>query len=84
MSASGAPQAAVDGAVSALTHAQGNVMGLAGASLGSGFQVVYRVAAIAATVSALLTLFIPSRNVDAPVTDEELARTVEVEADTQA
>lgn len=84
MSASGAPQAAVDGAVSALTHAQGNVMGLAGASLGSGFQVVYRVAAIAATVSALLTLFIPSRNVDAPVTDEELARTVEVSAETQA
>ncbi|WP_417563106.1 MFS transporter [Microbacterium sp.] len=85
MSASGAPATAVDGAVSALQGAQGDIMGLAGSTLGSGFQVVYLVAATAATVSAMLTLFfIPSKRVDTPVTDEELARTVKVEAPTES
>nr|WP_274636719.1 MFS transporter [Microbacterium bovistercoris] len=80
LGASGAPQATVDGAIAALSGSQGDIMGLAGASLGSGFQVVYLVAAIAATASAVLTLFIPSNRADVPVTDAELAKTVKVEA----
>lgn len=79
LTASGAPQSAVDSAVSALTGSQADVMGLAGTSLGSGFQTVYLVAAIAATASALLTLFISGKHVDAAVTDSEMAQTVEVE-----
>ncbi|MEQ6896324.1 MFS transporter [Microbacterium sp. KR10-403] len=80
LTASGAPQATIDGAVSALTASQGDIMGLAGASLGSGFQVVYLVGGIAATVSAVLTLFMPGKKADAPVTAEDLAKTVKVEA----
>lgn len=80
MSASGAPQQAVDAAVSSLRDSQSEIMGVAGATLGSGFNVVYLVGAIAATASACLTLFIPSRKADAPVTDEELAMTVKVVA----
>jgi MFS family permease len=74
--ASGAPQQAVDGAVAALNSSQGAIQGSAGVSLGSGFQVVYLVAAIAATVSAVLTLFISGRKTDAPVTEAEIAETV--------
>lgn len=61
MLASGAPQVAVDEAAAALTGAQGDIMGAAGASLGGGFAVVYQVAAFSAIASALLTLFIPVR-----------------------
>ena len=77
---SGAPQAAVAGAVDTLTAAQAEVMGLAGSSLGAGFQVVYLVAAIAATASAILTLFIRrGRHIDNPVTDVQLAEVTETE-----
>ena len=60
--ASGAPQAAVDGMVQALNSAQPAIQGAAGSSLGQGFQTVYLVAGITATVSALLTLFVPGRS----------------------
>lgn len=69
MLASGAPQTAVDGVTAALTGAQGAIQGSAGSALGAGFQAVYLTAAIAATVSAVLTLFITGRR-DAVVTDE--------------
>ncbi|WP_052460828.1 MFS transporter [Microbacterium gorillae] len=61
LAASGAPQATVDGAVQAITAAQGDIMGTAGSSLGGGFGVVYLVAAVAAVASAALTLFLPSQ-----------------------
>ena len=70
--ASGAPQQAVDGAVAALTGSQEAIQGSAGVSLGSGFQVVYLVAGIAAAASAILTLFIGGRRTDLPITEEEL------------
>lgn len=60
MAASGAPQAAVDGAVAALNEAQPAVMGAAGSSLGGGFSVVYFTAGVAALVSAALTIFLPT------------------------
>ncbi|WP_448006736.1 MFS transporter [Agromyces bauzanensis] len=75
--ASGAPQQAVDGAVAALTDAQGAIQGSAGSSLGSGFQVVYLIAGVAATLSAALTLFISGKRIDAPVTEEELEAVAE-------
>ena len=74
--ASGAPQQAVDQAVAGLTSSKGAIQGSAGVSLGSGFQAVYLIAGIAATVSAILTLFISGRRTDAPVTDEELGEAV--------
>lgn len=74
--ASGAPQQSVDGAVAALTGAQGAIQGAAGSSLGSGFQLVYLVAGIAATVSAALTLFITGRKADGPLTSDEVASTI--------
>jgi len=80
MGAAGAPQQAVDAAVASLRDSQGDIMGIAGSTLGSGFNVVYLVAAVAATASACLTLFIPSRNADAPLTEATLAKTVKVEA----
>ncbi|HEV7167574.1 MAG TPA: MFS transporter [Micrococcaceae bacterium] len=73
--ASGAPQQAIDAAVAALRHSQGAIQGSAGASLGSGFQLVYLIAGIAAMASAVLTLFISGRKTDVPVTYEELAAT---------
>jgi MFS family permease len=76
MLASGAPKQAVDGAIAALTGSKGAIQGSAGASLGSGFQAVYLSAAIAATASALLTLFISGNRADQPVTDEEIAETL--------
>lgn len=79
MLASGAPQSAVDGAVASLTDAQGAIQGSAGVSLGSGFQSVYLVAGVAATVSAVLTLFISGKKSDVPVGDVEV-EAVEVEA----
>ncbi len=69
---SGASQQAVDGAVSALNGSKAAIQGSAGTSLGSGFQVVYLVAAIAATGSAILTLFISGKKKDSPITEEEL------------
>jgi MFS family permease len=74
--ASGAPQQAVDGAVSALTDSRAAIQGSAGASLGAGFQQVYLIAAIAATVSAVLTLFISGKKTDQPASDDELGATV--------
>ncbi|WP_142140240.1 MFS transporter [Acidovorax sp. SLBN-42] len=74
--ASGAPQQAVDGAVAALTDSQGAIQGSAGTSLGSGFQMVYLIAGIAATVSAALTLFISGRRADAPITEEEIEESI--------
>ena len=76
MLASGAPQEAVDGAVAALTASQGAIQGSAGTALGSGFQAVYLTAGIAATVSAVLTLFISGRKTDLPVTEGELATAI--------
>ncbi|MDF2573493.1 MAG: transporter [Agromyces sp.] len=74
--ASGAPQQAVDQAVAGLTSSKGAIQGSAGVSLGSGFQAVYLIAGIAATVSAILTLFISGKRTDVPVTDEELGEAV--------
>lgn len=59
--AGGAPAQAVDGMVRALTSAQPQIQGVAGTSLGQGFQVVYLAAGIAAVLSAVLTLFISAR-----------------------
>lgn len=74
--ASGAPQQAVDQAVAGLTSSKGAIQGSAGVSLGSGFQAVYLIAGIAATASAILTLFISGKRTDVPVTDEELGEAV--------
>jgi MFS family permease len=75
--AGGAPAAAVDGMVQALTAAQQQIQGIAGVSLGQGFHTVYLVAGIAATLSALLTLFISVRS-STPMT-EPVAQTAEVD-----
>ena len=77
--AGGAPAPAVDGMVQALTAAQQQIQGVAGASLGQGFQMVYLVAAIAATASAILTLFISARS-SAPA-PEAVAETTEENAE---
>lgn len=66
--ASGAPAQAVDGMVKALTSAQPQIQGVAGTSLGQGFQAVYLAAGIAAILSAVLTLFISARS-SAPAPD---------------
>ncbi|MCG2622660.1 MFS transporter [Arthrobacter sp. I2-34] len=60
--AGGAPGQAVDGMVQALSSAQQQIQGAAGTALGQGFQIVFLVAGIAATVSAILTLFISARS----------------------
>ncbi|SDX34168.1 Major Facilitator Superfamily protein [Arthrobacter sp. cf158] len=60
--AAGASGQAVDGMTQALASVQQQIQGVAGTSLGEGFHVVYLVAAIAATVSALLTVFISSKS----------------------
>lgn len=80
--AGGAPQQAVTGMVSALGAAQQQIQGAAGTSLGQGFQLVYLVAAIAATASALLTLFISGRG-SAPSADE-IAETTQATAEAAA
>jgi MFS family permease len=67
--ASGAPAQAVDGMVNALTSAKQQIQGVAGTSLGQGFQAVYLAAGIAATLSAVLTLFISARS-SAPTPDD--------------
>ncbi|MFE4228573.1 MFS transporter [Arthrobacter sp. NPDC056886] len=67
--ASGAPAQAVDGMVNALTSAKQQIQGVAGTSLGQGFQTVYLAAGIAATLSAVLTLFISARS-SAPTPDD--------------
>ena len=74
--ASGAPQQAVDQAVAGLTSSKGAIQGSAGVSLGTGFQAVYLIAGIAATASAILTLFISVKRTDVPVSDEELGEAV--------
>ncbi|RAN76731.1 MFS transporter [Bacillus sp. SRB_336] len=74
--AGGAPAQAVDGMVQALTSAQQQIQGVAGVSLGHGFQTVYLVAGIAATASAVLTLFISARSsAPAPEANAEAANT---------
>ncbi len=60
--AGGASSQSVEGMTQALTAAQQQIQGVAGTALGEGFQLVYLVAAIAAAISALLTLFISSRS----------------------
>jgi hypothetical protein len=67
--AGGAPAQAVDGMVQALASAQPRIQGVAGTSLGQGFQAVYFAAGIAAALSAVLTLFISARS-SAPSADD--------------
>ncbi|WP_320536533.1 MFS transporter [Pseudarthrobacter sp. IC2-21] len=67
--AGGAPAQAVDGMVQALASAQPRIQGVAGTSLGEGFQAVYFAAGIAAALSAVLTLFISARS-SAPSADD--------------
>lgn len=78
--ASGAPVQAVDGMVNALTSAKQQIQGVAGTSLGQGFQTVYLAAGIAATLSAILTLFI-SASSSAPTPD---ATAEDIEANAEA
>ena len=80
--AGGAPAQAVDGMVQALGAAKQQIQGVAGASLGHGFQVVYLAAGIAATLSAILTLFISAR-ASAP-TPDAVAETTEANAEASA
>ncbi|MEX0427224.1 MFS transporter [Nocardioides sp. DS6] len=77
VSASGAPQASVNGLVATLNDpaTKGAIQGAADAALGSGFGTVYLIAGIAATVCAVLTLLIGERS-NVPVTDDELAELV--------
>ena len=77
--AGGAPAQAVDGLVKALASAQPQIQGVAGTSLGQGFQAVYLAAGIAATLSAILTLFISTRS-SAPA-PEANAETTEANAE---
>ena len=77
--AGGAPAQAVDGMVKALTSAQPQIQGVAGTSLGQGFQTVYLAAGIAAILSAVLTLFISARS-SAPSADA-VAETTEANAE---
>ncbi len=74
--AGGAPGPAVDGMVQALNAAQPQIQGVAGTSLGQGFQAVYLTAGIAAVLSAILTLFISARS-SAPMTEPVAAATEE-------
>ncbi len=76
--AGGAPAQAVDGMVKALAAAKPHIQGVAGTSLGQGFQTVYLSAGIAATLSAVLTLFISARS-SAPTADA-IAETTEASA----
>jgi MFS family permease len=80
--AGGAPAQAVDGMVKALASAQPQIQGVAGTSLGQGFQAVYFAAGIAATLSAVLTLFISARS-SAPSVDD-IAETTEANAEATA
>jgi MFS family permease len=77
--AGGAPAQAIDGMVKALTSAQPQIQGVAGTSLGQGFQAVYLAAGVAATLSAILTLFISARS-SAPA-PEAIAETTEANAE---
>ncbi|GAA5197846.1 MFS transporter [Arthrobacter gyeryongensis] len=77
--AGGAPAQAVDGMVKALTAAKPRIQGVAGTSLGQGFQTVYLSAGIAATLSAVLTLFISARS-SGPAT-VAIAETAEASAE---
>jgi hypothetical protein len=77
--ASGAPVQAVEGMVQAINAAQPQIQGVAGTSLGQGFQAVYLTAGIAAVLSAVLTLFI-SAQTTAP-TPDTIAETTEANAE---
>ena len=77
--AGGAPAQAVDGMVKALAAAKPHIQGVAGTSLGQGFQTVYLSAGIAATLSAVLTLFISARS-SAPTADA-IAESTEASAE---
>ena len=77
--AGGAPAQAVDGMAKALASVQPQIQGVAGTSLGQGFQAVYVAAGIAAVLSAALTLFISSRS-PAP-TAGAIAETTEANAE---
>ena len=77
--ASGAPAQAVDGMAKALASVQPQIQGVAGTSLGQGFQAVYLAAGIDAILSAVLTLFISSRS-SAPTADA-IAETTEANAE---
>lgn len=77
--AGGAPAQAVDGMAKALASVQPQIQGVAGTSLGQGFQAVYLAAGIAAVLSAVLTLFISSRS-PAPTADA-IAETTEANAE---
>jgi MFS family permease len=81
--AGGAPAQAVDGMVKALTSAQPQIQGVAGTSLGQGFQAVYLAAGIAAILSAVLTLFISARS-SAPAPDAVAEPTKTAAADAEA
>lgn len=70
-------------AAQALTKAQGQIQGAAGSALGHGFQRVYLIAGIAATVSAVLTLFISGRSSSAPAVDD-VAEITEADAEAAA
>ncbi|WP_164204976.1 MFS transporter [[Micrococcus luteus] ATCC 49442] len=74
--AGGAPASAVDGMVQALNAAQPQIQGVAGTSLGQGFQAVYFTAGVAAILSAILTLFISARS-SAPMTEAVAGTTQE-------
>jgi len=63
----------------ALASVQPQIQGVAGTSLGQGFQAVYLAAGIAAVLSAVLTLFISSRS-SAPTADA-IAETTEANAE---
>ena len=80
--AGGAPAQAVDGMVKAIGSARQQIQGAAGTSLGQGFQTVYLAAGIAATLSAILTLFISARS-SAP-TPDAVAETTEANAEASA
>ena len=75
----GAPAPAVDGMVKALAAAKPRIQGVAGTSLGEGFQTVYLCAGVAATLSAVLTLFISARS-SAPTADA-ITETTEASAE---
>jgi MFS family permease len=77
--AGGAPAQAVDGMIQGLNAARPQIQGAAGTSLGQGFQAVYLAAGIAASLSAVLTLFISARS-SAPTADA-IAETTEANAE---
>ena len=80
MLASGASPQAVDGAVNALSTAQGAIQGSAGTALGAGFHTVYLVAAVAAAASAVLTVFISGKRTEYSVEEAQVEAAAEIAA----